>query len=70
MPRVVLNGEPVELPDARSLADALAAAGVRLPALCHDDRLAPSGNCRLCLVRIKGFSRPVPACATDVVDGM
>jgi len=70
MPHVVLNGQPVELPEAASLADALIAVGVRLPALCHDDRLTPSGNCRLCLVHIKGFARPVPACATHVVDGM
>jgi formate dehydrogenase major subunit len=70
MPRVVLNGHPVELPEAPSLADALATAGIRLPALCHDDRLAPSGNCRLCLVRIKGFGRPVPACVARVSEGM
>jgi len=52
------------------LADALDAAGVHLPTLCHDDRLAPSGNCRLCLVRIKGLTRPVPACATPLTDGL
>jgi formate dehydrogenase major subunit len=70
MPHVVLNGQPVELVDAPSLADALGTAGIHLPTLCHDDRLEPSGNCRLCLVRIKGLARPVPACATRVTDGM
>ncbi|RPI55753.1 MAG: formate dehydrogenase subunit alpha [Acidobacteria bacterium] len=70
MPRVVLNGQPVDLPEAPTLADALETAGVHLPTLCHDDRLAPSGNCRLCLVRIRGFGRPVPACATSIAEGM
>ena len=70
MPRIVLNGRPVELPDAPFLADALAGAGVGVPALCHDDRIAPSGNCRLCLVRVKGFERPMPACAIHAVEGM
>ena len=70
MPRVILNGKPVELPNAPTLADALAATGLHLPTMCHDDRLEPSGNCRLCLVRIKGLGRPVPACATAVTEGM
>ena len=67
---MILNGDPVELPNAPTLADALAATGVHLPTMCHDDRLEPSGNCRLCLVRIKGLGRPVPACATAVTEGM
>jgi formate dehydrogenase major subunit len=70
MPRVVLNGLDVTLPDAPSLADALRAVGVHLPTLCHDERLTPTGACRLCLVRINGAPRPVPACATPVTDGL
>ena len=38
--------------------------------MCQDDRLAPSGDCRLCLVRVKGVARPVTACTTRVADGM
>ena len=70
MPRALLNGCEVVLPDAPSLADALRAAGVHLPALCHDERLAPTGACRLCLVRINGAQRPVPACVTPVTEGL
>lgn len=70
MPRVLLNGRDVALPDASSLADALRAVGVHLPALCHDERLAPTGACRLCLVRINDAPRPVPSCATRVIDGL
>ncbi len=70
VPNVVLNGKPVALPESPSLVDALRSAGVQLPALCHDDRLAPTGSCRLCLVRIDGLPRPVPACSTAVAEGM
>jgi formate dehydrogenase major subunit len=70
MPRASLNGREVILPDAPSLADALRAVGVHLPTLCHDERLAPTGACRLCLVRINGAQRPVPACATAVAEGL
>ncbi|MGH8637694.1 MAG: 2Fe-2S iron-sulfur cluster-binding protein, partial [Burkholderiales bacterium] len=50
--------------------DALHAVGVRVPALCHDERLVPSGACRLCLVRITDVARPVAACTTPLRDGM
>jgi formate dehydrogenase major subunit len=70
MPQVVLNGRQVMLPDAPSLADALRAVGVHVPALCHDERIAPSGVCRLCLVRIDDAPRAVPACATPVTEGV
>ena len=70
MPHAVLNGRDVTLPDAPSLADALRAIGVHLPALCHDERLEPTGACRLCLVRINGAARPVPACVTPVTEGL
>jgi formate dehydrogenase major subunit len=70
MPHAMLNGHDVTLPDAPTLADALRAVGVHLPSLCHDERLAPTGACRLCLVRVNGASRPVPACATPVTEGL
>ena len=49
---------------------ALDALGIRVPTLCHDERLIASGACRLCLVSIDHASRPVPACATPLADGM
>jgi predicted molibdopterin-dependent oxidoreductase YjgC len=70
MPRAVINGESVECHDNASVLEALLAAGIHLPALCHDDRLAPSGACRLCLVDVQGIDRPAPACTTRVADGM
>ena len=69
MLHVVINRRPYELPDGGSVLDALRAVGIRLPSLCHDDRVAPSGACRLCLVRIKGSTRPVTACTTPLRDG-
>lgn len=67
---IVINGEPHECGDGRSVLEALGSAGIRLPSLCHDERLAPTGACRLCLVSIKGLARPVTACTTPLHDGM
>jgi predicted molibdopterin-dependent oxidoreductase YjgC len=37
--------------------------GIDIPVLCHDDRLAPAGACRVCLVEVEGQRRLQPGCA-------
>ena len=70
MLRVVINGRPRECQEGVTILDALRAADVRVPTLCHDNRLKPYGGCRLCLVQVDGLSRPVTACTTPLADGM
>jgi formate dehydrogenase major subunit len=70
MIRVVIDHRTCELPGGGSVLDALRAEGIHLPALCHDDRIAPAGVCRTCLVTIDGHPKPVPACVTPIADGM
>jgi predicted molibdopterin-dependent oxidoreductase YjgC len=68
---LTVNGRPVTTPRHRLLLDVLRELGVRVPTLCHDDRLAPHGGCRLCVVeRQDGAASLVPACSTPVQDGM
>jgi formate dehydrogenase major subunit len=67
--RVTVDGRPVEVPDGATVLMAARAASVRVPTLCHDDRVAPSGGCRVCLVRVVGPG-VVAACVTAAVDGM
>jgi len=68
--RVVINRAPHDAPAGWSILQAVRAAGIHLPALCSDDRLAASGACRSCLVQVKGVSRAVTACTTPVAEGM
>jgi formate dehydrogenase major subunit len=68
--RLNINGMRFELPEGGSVLHALRGAGIHVPALCHDDRIAPTGACRTCLVKVKGLPRLVPACSTTVADGM
>ncbi|MFJ2030105.1 formate dehydrogenase subunit alpha [Streptosporangium sp. NPDC087985] len=65
--RVDVDGVTVRLEDGASLLTAVRSAGVELPTLCHDDRLAPAGSCRTCLVRSGG--NVVAACVSPAVDG-
>ena len=52
------------------LLEVLGQAGIWVPSLCDDPRLAPIGECRMCLVEIEGWTQPVSACTTPVTDGM
>ncbi|MFJ3338448.1 formate dehydrogenase subunit alpha [Streptomyces sp. NPDC086766] len=52
--RVSVDGRDVEVGEGASVLDAVRAAGVWLPTLCHDDRLSAVGSCRTCLVRAGG----------------
>jgi formate dehydrogenase major subunit len=70
MIRVRIDGRDADVPAGASILEALRGLGISVPALCHDDRLTPTGACRSCLVQVSGSPRLVPACATPVADGM
>jgi formate dehydrogenase major subunit len=70
MLKVTINGMLCNCRDGSTVLDALRLLNIMVPTLCHDDRLAPYGGCRLCVVEIKGLDRPVPACNTMLSDGM
>ena len=67
---ITINGSSREFPANLTVLEAMEKAGIRLPALCHDPRVMPSGNCRLCLVEIDGHERPVASCETHLLEGM
>jgi formate dehydrogenase major subunit len=68
--QVVINRQPHELLAGGSVLDGLRAVGIQVPALCQDERMAPSGACRLCLVHVAGLAHPVTACTTPLSNGM
>ncbi len=68
--RVSVDGTPVEARPGETLLDAARRAGREIPTLCHDDRLEPTGACRMCLVESSDSRRLVPACRHPVRDGL
>ena len=55
MVRVTINGSAHEFPAGLTILDALQRLGIKVPTLCHDERLIPCGACRLCEVEIAGW---------------
>ncbi len=70
MLRLTINGRAHELPPGLTLLQAFAQIGIEVPHLCHDERVKPSGSCRLCSVTVDGEPRPVASCTTTACDGM
>lgn len=68
--RVIVDGEPREVPAGSTVLHALRGLGIDVPTLCNDDRLEPRPVCRMCVVEIDGHPRPIPSCATKVIEGM
>jgi bidirectional [NiFe] hydrogenase diaphorase subunit len=65
-----VDGKRVWAAAGRTLLDICRDQGLRLPTLCHRDGLSSPAACRLCLVEVAGFPRPVPACTTRAWEGM
>ena len=70
MLHATVNGCSHDFPAGCTILEALRSVGIDIPTLCHDDRLKPSGACRLCIVAIKGWPHPAISCHTPLTDGM
>ena len=67
---LTIDGIDVAVEEGTSILKAAEEAGVRIPKLCHLEGVSDVGACRLCLVEIKGINRLLPACVTEVSEGM
>jgi len=70
MTKVTVDGVAVEVAPGATLLDAAKAAERWVPTVCFDERQAPFGACRVCLVGVSGAPKPLPACTTLCRDGM
>ncbi|MGE5409013.1 MAG: 2Fe-2S iron-sulfur cluster-binding protein [Syntrophothermus sp.] len=68
--RVSVDGAAVEVAPGATVLEAARAASRWVPTLCFDERQAPFGACRVCLVGLAGSPGPVPACTTPCREGM
>ena len=67
---VTVDGVEVEVGPGATVLEAARAAGHWVPTVCFDERQAPFGACRVCLVGVAGSPKPLPACTTPCRDGM
>ena len=67
---LTINQQPVTAAPGTSILAAATSAGIALPTLCFDKSLEATGSCWMCIVEIKGKNLFVPACHTEISEGM
>lgn len=68
MPKLNINGTEIEVEDGTTVLQACEMAGFEIPRFCYHERLSIAGNCRMCLVEVKGMPKPIASCAMSVND--
>ena len=66
----LLDGKPTEAFEGESILKAAERSGVCIPHLCYKDGLRADGNCRACVVEIKGERTLAPSCCRSATAGM
>jgi len=63
-----IDGKEVRAKEGMTLLEAAQKVGIRIPTLCHHEKLEPYGGCRLCSVEVesRGSTKLVVACVYPV----
>lgn len=67
---ISVNGQQIQALSDQTILDAAREHGIRVPTLCYHKDLSPTGNCRICVVDVKGSRFLQAACVTQVAEGM
>src|SRR5690349_13958111 len=68
MTKIIVDGKEIDVSPDYTLLQACEEAGAEIPRFCYHERLSIAGNCRMCLVEVKGGPKPVASCAWAVRD--
>src|ERR687895_477286 len=69
MPKqLIIDGKELDVPPEFTLLQACEMAGAEIPRFCYHERLSIAGNCRMCLIEVKGMPKPQASCAMSVND--
>ena len=67
---ITINNKELYLNKAISILQAAKILKIEIPSFCFHEKLSIAGNCRICLVEIKGALKPIASCAVQVTEGM
>ncbi|MFH1538536.1 MAG: formate dehydrogenase subunit alpha [bacterium] len=67
--KIIINGGKYTADAGKTILDVCGENGIRIPTLCHNELLEPSGSCWMCAVDVKGWGL-MTSCDNPVADGM
>ncbi|NEO26252.1 MAG: bidirectional hydrogenase complex protein HoxU [Kamptonema sp. SIO4C4] len=65
-----INGQDIAAEAGKTILQVAKEEGIPIPTLCHLEGVTDVGACRLCLVEIQGINKLLPACVTEIGEGM
>ncbi len=70
--RMKIDGKEVRATEGMTVLEAARSAGMSIPTLCHHEKLAPFGGCRLCIVEAEAQGRTslVASCVFQAEDDL
>jgi NADH-quinone oxidoreductase subunit G len=70
MPKLTIDGMPIEVPAGTTILEAAKKLGRTIPYFCYHPKLSIPANCRQCLVEVAKAPKLLPGCYTTVAEGM
>ena len=67
---IEIDGRPFRARKGQMVIEVADANAIAIPRFCYHHKLTVAANCRMCLVEVERAPKPLPACATPVMDGM
>src|SRR5579862_2064084 len=67
---IEVNGVAMKARKGEMIIRVTDAHNAYVPRFCYHDKLTIAANCRMCLVEVEKAPKPMPACATPVMEGM
>ncbi len=68
-----IDGRAVQAEQGATVLETARSMGIKIPTMCHDERLEEYGGCRMCMVEIEtkwGRKRLVASCVYPVEEGL
>ena len=59
MLKLKVNNIDIEIEEGLTVLQACEQSGVEIPRFCYHEKLSIAGNCRMCLVEIEKFPKPI-----------
>jgi NADPH-dependent glutamate synthase beta subunit-like oxidoreductase len=70
MPRLTVDNRQVDADEGASIVDAAGKVGIEIPTMCRLGGCRAITSCMICVVKVNGTGRLVPACGTTAIEGM
>ena len=67
---IFINDKKISAQKGATVLEVAQKHNTYIPTLCYHKGISAYGGCRLCLVEVKGYTRPVTACTLPVQEGM